>query len=61
MIQIRPCPFCGAKDEQLRVEVFAPDRYAVRCLSCKATGPKVESKEQAAEKWVVASVENTLA
>ena len=60
MNQIRPCPFCGAKDEQLRVEVFAPDRFAVRCLACKATGPKAASKDQAVEKWVVVSVENTL-
>lgn len=54
--QIRPCPFCGAKDEQLRVEMFAPDRYAVRCLGCKATGPKVENKEEAAQKWVVSEI-----
>lgn len=50
-IELKPCPFCGAKDENIKVKSDHFTRYYVLCKSCMVSTDHFETKKQAIEAW----------
>jgi Lar family restriction alleviation protein len=56
MIPLKPCPFCGQRD-QLAVGQKTDDVgtlvdvFYLSCAACGAEGPAADSADQAAELW----------
>lgn len=48
MIELKPCPFCGAKPTIRRIG----DCYAVKCGGCGARGPKAIIQDWHSTKYV---------
>ena len=44
------CPFCG-HTETRRQFLEEPDGYALQCMGCFATGPRLTHPDRAAEAW----------
>ena len=54
-IELKPCPFCGAKDENIKVKSdyigFGLTQYYVVCKSCLVNTRHFEIRKQAIEAW----------
>ena len=59
MIKLKPCPFCGAK-EQVRVVSMGTKHilYWVCCYSCNSFSGAAESEEKAINAWNTRAYEN---
>lgn len=54
MDKLKPCPFCGATEEEQDVNVgwvIGDDMWIVSCDNCGACGPEVDSGAGAIEAW----------
>lgn len=49
-IKLKPCPFCGEK-ENLEFNHSCGDLVYVRCGRCTAFGPSGEGEDGAADEW----------
>lgn len=47
MSDIKPCPFCGSTDTEMK----GLKRYWAECFVCEATGPAESTRELAIEAW----------
>jgi len=65
---LKPCPFCGQVLAdfpdfmvfETKKQKINPDKVAVHCIHCGATGPKAESYERAAMGWNDRMIEKAL-
>lgn len=57
-IELKPCPFCGEKDN---IEVFVKyDDCFIACTKCCANGPYKHTEEEAVEAWNTRYQENVV-
>ena len=52
---LKPCPFCGARDQKLNIKAGMIDGEhpvsAVHCMACGGSGAYAEIQEHAIESW----------
>jgi len=55
---LKPCPFCGATDEEFQLQPYQmhnlggePTDWAVECANCAAFGPTALTSEASATAW----------
>lgn len=48
---LKPCPFCGAKNVLDLTLVGDRDSYVVRCFACHADGPPADTRVEAMQAW----------
>jgi Lar family restriction alleviation protein len=47
---VKPCPFCGAEQDELLMKPATKSRFLVQCI-CGAEGPSGLSQWEAIEQW----------
>ena len=47
--EVLPCPFCG--EENLRIEEFPRNAFAVKCKKCSIWGELSPDQNEAVDKW----------
>lgn len=51
MMDLKPCPFCGADDAGMLKAWALNDIYYVQCYTCGCTTALFDTEEKAAEAW----------
>lgn len=51
MIELMPCPFCGAEAQEPEEDDRTADGWSVQCEDCLATGPIEDDEEEACRAW----------
>lgn len=46
-----PCPFCGAKPEEIQIKSFGDGMNKIYCPKCSATFELIASKQNLIDRW----------
>ena len=51
MLEISPCPFCGAALTAATFTASTKGSWGVKCIACEAEGPKADDDQVAISLW----------
>jgi Lar family restriction alleviation protein len=51
MKELKPCPFCGERDQKVFLGIPKTKDWFVQCQTCQTTGPTGGDRESAVFQW----------